>query len=207
MLVSLIVVLLIIDFLIFTVWDRYYLSLFVLVVSGLALWYFFPEVKQFVEQLSWQEVAKWVGIYLGVGISVAVVKWLLFYRKVGKKIGELWAKAMTNTDVANKTIPARREWFLNHVQSRGHEIYRRSVYFEKDSGVLATHANVIDELTPKANDYVDRISAWVIHWPFVVIGSLVEDILIEFFNRLAEMFTLMFTRIGRAIIGRSVKDL
>ena len=204
--------LLFIDFCAFTFFDRYIASFFGLLAIGVGAYFFLPWFTEFIQThgTDWRWLLKWTSIYLGLGIVTATVKWLFFNLRVRRKLAKLRSSTVFN-DVdkeASFEIQAveRRKIFARRVTNDTHDIYKgQMINFDKED--LATEEAFISKLTPKAADHVDRVSFWVLQWPFVAVGFVFEDILSKIGVWLSDLYDAVFTNIARRIVGSSVKGL
>lgn len=207
---TLLIVLLVIDFLLFTVWDRYIVSFFGLIVIAVGAYFLLPGFVDFINAHTWQDFVRWAGIYLGVGVAVAGLKWLFFNLRVGRKLREYrveFEKSYTDVerDGKAKTPADKRKEYLSVISNHNYIIYKQRKHIS--SSANETEDRMIDELTPHALDYVDRITFWALQWPFAVLSLVFEDILLKLGRWLSEIFENVFTKLSRLLVSNAVKGL
>lgn len=214
MLVTILVVLLLIDLFVFTALDRYVFSLIILLAAGAAAWFFVPAVSEYISSHHWTDIAVVAGAYLAVGAAVAFLKWVLFLFSVSRWVSEQ-AKAF-NAGPQGESESDRWSKFVYHL-THSYEFTRKYRMDDMGGSKQLSHwgssngvkskEEMLTVLTPVASDYVTRISMWVFQWPFVVIGSLLEDILLRFGEFVSEVIGALFGRLGRMIMRRAVTDI
>lgn len=192
----------------FEKYEYTFLSTIVLVATS---WFLFDPVKTFVTAVGWSTIfLKWVPLYLIVGVGVAFIKWGFHVWKTVTKISnakESFEKSVPQVDML---VPAtRREEFVRHY-IRSYGDHRSPDYFSVDS--VSAHQwkdeNIVAELlTPRAKRHLDRISFWVIEWPYVVITTAFDDIFIKFARNAGRFFDWAFTKASRFWIARIVKGI
>lgn len=105
----------------------------------------------------------------------------------------------------------RRKAFVDHyVKKRFGYRSDHKDYVHADA--VATHRWAKDDiiaelLTPRAKKHVDRITFWVLEWPYVIVATVIDDILIKFARNIARFFDWAFTGMSRFWISRVVKGL
>lgn len=152
------------------------------------------------------EVVWWVLGYFGIGIAIAAGKWILFNYGVSRRIETARREFSDENDLDKMTPEQRRERLASYVYEKRYHIYKDSKSINWNKAAESNEALVV-ELTPDALDYADRIAFWVLQWPFVVLGTLLEDILFRIGEWVSELFKGLFTRLTRAIIGQAVKGI
>lgn len=70
-----------------------------------------------------------------------------------------------------------------------------------------TKVSLTDVFTPRARDYIQRITFWVLQWPIVVLSTIVEDLILNIGTWVAQTFDTLFHNFARKIIGNAVKDI
>lgn len=226
--ITLFLLLVLVDLFIFTVLDRYFLSLFVFVLLVAGLWWIEPSAFSWVTTLTLKQAIVGIVGYISIGIGVAGIKWLFVSMKIGTRLREVRghfenkyvpttrrpegvSRSSLDDDRASsvkreKTPQEKREEFLQYV--RDHHRYERDVLRYLSVSIEGkTEEDMIAALTPSARHNADRITAWIFQWPFVVIGVLVEDILIKIGHWVSEVFQAMFTNISRKFVSDAVKGL
>jgi hypothetical protein len=218
-LISLFGLLLFVDFCAFTFFDRYIASFFGLLAIGVGAYFFLPWFTEFIQArgTDWRWSVTWILIYLGVGVGVATIKWLFFNLRVRRKLIKLRSETTFDRQDYQYDVDyaasfedhavQRRKTFSKRVENYSRDIYkgkRDLLFCSKD---LATEDAFISKLTPKAADYVDRVSFWVLQWPFVAVGFVFEDILAKIGVWLSDLYDAVFTNIARRIVGSSVKGM
>jgi len=227
MLIALLCILLLLDFLLFTIWDKYIVSFVGLILIGVGAYYFMPTVATFIDTHTWQDFAIYSLYYLGAGVIVAGLKWLMLNLRIGRKLREIrvdFEKSYEDTktvlkpanersiNVADdsykqetKTPADKRREFMKQVNASSVSIYKENWRIDYDN--CTTEEQMVDELLPHAIKYVDRITFWVLQWPFALLSLVFEDILLKIGRWVSEVFEALFTRMSRYMIKRAVKGL
>jgi len=229
MLIALLCLLLLLDFLLFTIWDKYIVSFVGLILIGVGAYYFMPTVATFIDTHTWQDFAIYSLYYLGAGVIVAGLKWLMLNLRIGRKLKEIriefertYQKTKTtlkppmernigvhlsDSDYVEekKTDADKRREFMKQVNASSVSIYKENWRIDYDN--CSTEEKMIDELLPHAIKYVDRITFWVLQWPFALLSLVFEDILLKIGRWVSEVFETLFTRMSRYMIKRAVKGL
>ncbi len=195
----LLVVVLVADLALF-ISDKYIASFFLLLGTLVASYFFVPEAAQIVATYGWMGMFTYVlPTYLGIGVGVAVIKWFFYNLKIAGRIKEAIAKFNKSCSGHNDEM-AKRKSFIDFWNS--HYYPRVSSFQEwKDPDV------VVDALTPKAKNEVDRITFWVLQWPIVVIATLLEDLLVKLGKHVADLFDYLFNQLARKLVSNATKDL
>lgn len=210
--VVLISLLLVADLMLFT-FDRYVLSFFMLLVNiGLA-WWLIPDVTSFVVQYTVRGLLTHVlPIYLLIGVGVAFVKWILFNIKFANIVSNI--KEDFKQDKVGYEFESdadRRAAFAHFWNNR----YRCDSMFSSDeTPKLSTNAfeyenseSLVHQLTPRAKNFIERITFWVLQWPIVIVSTLISDFLVKIGRHVAIIFDKLFTQLSRAWMRRVVKDI
>jgi hypothetical protein len=219
MLVTILVVLLLIDLFVFMALDRYILSLVLLVVSAVGLYFLAPGVSEAFAGVTWQSVVLYSLGYLAVGTAVAVGKWILFLFGVGRYISNQREKFESTPSKDLKSGDGSDRygnflWFLTK-DSDFHRKFKLDDTCDapikdwryNDRTATTSKDDMLKLVTPVAKNYATRISMWVCQWPFVIIGLLFEDILVRFGQFVTDVIGVLFGKLGRLIIGRSVAGM
>lgn len=190
--------------------ERYGYAFFTLIGLAVGSWFLFEPVKTFVA-VGWKVLLfKWLPIYLVAGVVVALVKWFFHVWKTASKISDAKESFKDNAKADAPNPADRREAFVKHYME--HDLYdgRGPDYIDVDS-ILDKRwkeENIVAELlTPRAKKHVDRITFWVLEWPYVVISTLFADILLKFARNVARFFDWAFTAASRFWISRVVKGI
>jgi hypothetical protein len=185
----------------------------------------------------WTLVSTYGLYYLGGGVAVATLKWFQQLYHVRHTISDLRVefeqsyKAPTSATAvtSEQSIPGvdvgrpvplteaqlrmhKRKAFIRFVTSNRPDALRRTqVAVPSDSAtvenVLSSEEGLIDILTPKARNNVERISFWVLQWPIVVLSTVLEDLLLKIGKHLARLFDAVFNRAARALVGGAVEGM
>jgi hypothetical protein len=189
--------------------ESYWWSLVTIIGLFAGLWFVSDPVQAFILSLSWKVVLlKWLPIYLGVGVGVALVKWSLHIAKTASKVKDARENFKNSRDLDGVDAPTRRKAFVDFytqnqkISSSDYVSYANMPTKRwQDEGILA------ELLTPRAKNHLDRISFWVLEWPYVILATIVSDFLLRFGRWIARLFDLAFTRISRFWIHQVVKDI
>jgi hypothetical protein len=216
MFLTILLILLFIDFLVFAAWDRYILSGVILVATIVAAYFFIPPVAEALAVMTLWDVAYYVGLYLAAGAGTAMIKWLAHLFKVGRFIGDCKAtfSSYPNPDDVNKIRDYRA--FMTYVKDKGYNsVCRIDSYTSSDlNNALYTMGRespppisedeMLAAITPRVANYRARIGSWVAQWPFVLLSLLFEDLLLKFGRWVADVLDLLFGRLARSIIKRAL---
>lgn len=189
--------------------DKYIWSFFWLVATGVAAFFFIPEVANVVHAVGWKTLAfEYVPLYLLVGVVVAFTKWIMFLFKAadGVRASYLDFKKVDKVEdalVADNEATRYLKWMNDN--------YRTYRYCNKSSlsasGDYKTFDEVAADLAPRAKNQADRIAFWVLQWPFVVVGIFVEDLLVKIGRHVARLFDYLFTGVARRILARAFRKV
>jgi len=195
--------------------EEYSYGIATMIALFLCVWFIndFP-FHSLIAGLTWKvALFKWLPIYLGIGVGVALIKWFFHVWKTANLI-----KDSTETfknlvgdktdEKGNEVDDATRKFnFVKHymkvysnVSSPDYVIVHnvlRDRWKEEDI--------VVELLTPRAKNHVEKITFWVLEWPWVVISTLLDDVLRKFTKQVTRFFDWAFTRASRFWIARSLK--
>lgn len=192
--------------------EKYGYALMSMIGLLVGSWFVFEPFKNFIQSIGWHSILlKWVPLYLAAGVVVALIKWFFHILKTTSKISDA-KETFKNTAAADtKDDAARREKFVSHyMEANKYGSSSRTDYISVDSipdkrwkeeGIVA------ELLTPRAKKHMDRISFWVLEWPYVIIATIFDDILIKFARNVARFFDYAFTAASRVWIARVVKGI
>jgi hypothetical protein len=215
MFVTILIALLVIDLLVFMAWDRYFLSIVILVGSAVGAYFLSDDIKAVVQALSWKDIATYSIAYLLIGMSVAVAKWFLFLFKVGRFITQCKEEFRARMDHAASHVNIS---FARFVLTRSYKrAYRIDDYNAPplvDAYISDTNQHtdfsseqLVDILTPSAKGYAARITSWIVQWPFVIIGLVLEDFILRFGEWVSDFIGMLFGRMAKLIIGNAIKGI
>ena len=214
MFLTYIIIALIIDVVLFTQADRYIWSAALLIGEAAGLWYLFPFVHEYVGSQTLVEFTiNFIPVYIGIGILVAALKWIVFNVRLSNHIQKLSIKWATSTNKVNYPEMSASQQFYHYLDgggtggsdvdlllkcsSRGAPSYRD----------VHTKDDLINALTPKATNYIDRIGAWIIQWPVVMIAFVFEDIVLKVADLVSSLFSAIFGRFSRYLITNATKNI
>lgn len=205
-LLSIIAVLLLVD-LLFFINDKYIVSFLGLVVITAGAWYFIPEVANLVATYGLAQV---IGGYVGAGILTAAVKWFIANVSLWLKLRNA-REDFDHTYVKHDQPQSERHlafakfWNINFARHSGSLVPRVDWIgddaFERDPNKL------VESLTLRAKDHIERISFWVLQWPIVIVATAFEDLLINIGRNVARFFDYAFTQFSRRLVASTIKDL
>lgn len=72
---------------------------------------------------------------------------------------------------------------------------------------LANDEAMVDLFTPRAKNYVERISSWILQWPIVIVATIFEDLIVKIGKHVARLLDFFMNRIARVLIGNAVKGM
>lgn len=197
--------------------ERYGTALLTIIGVLFGLWLLCEPFKTFVIGIGWQTLlVKWLPIYLAIGVGVALIKWFFHIMKMVSAINDAKETFKNTAGGQEAKDPAsRRVSFVNHFIE--HNKYKNSDYFSENSDYFSVsnvsqkrwneEGIVAELLTPRAKNHIDRITFWVLEWPYVIIATIFDDIIIKFAHNIARFFDWAFTTASRFWIARSVKDI
>ena len=177
-LLSIIVVLLLIDLACF-ISDKYIFSFFLLLATVIGAWYFIPELAAVVEAYG---ILTLVGYYLGAGIVVASVKWFVANISLWLKLKSArsdydqsgWSKDGMTQAERHRSFA----WFWNDgFAQRGSSLVPYIDFSDKTFETKPNH--LVESLTLRAKNHIERISFWVLQWPIVILATALEDLLVN----------------------------
>lgn len=181
--------------------DKYVASFFLLLGTLVASYFFVPEASQIVATYGWMGMFTYIlPVYLGIGIGVAVIKWFLYNLKIAGRIKDAIVDFKKKSSYADKSGPEINKAFLSFWNSN----YRPRV---SEFQEYSKPEVIVDALTPKAKEEVDRISFWILQWPIVVVATLLEDLLVKLGKHVAQFFDYAFNQLARKLVANAAKDL
>jgi hypothetical protein len=210
--------------------DRYGWAVVCLIASLVGGYFLVSGVADFVHTAGWQTIALYAAYYFGAGVVTAGLKWLQYHVKFASQLAKLKASLKFYTDEAySKTSPGAlndrltdirsmvipfSENNLNHIKQLAKSIgeasgrdYRYITMLAQnvDTRSVATVDAIVKAVQPVALKQVDRISAWIATWPFVIVHTAFADIIMKLGKHVARAFDAMFGGMMRAIIDRGLK--
>ena len=202
-LLSIIGVLLLVD-LLFFINDKYVVSFLGLIGITAGAWYFIPEVANLIATYGVFEVA---GGYLVIGILTAGVKWFIanisLWLKLRRARSEFGSKFALQDSPQHERHRAFAH-FWNDAYGRG-SLTPRINFYENTFENNPSH--LVESLTLRAKDHIERISFWVLQWPIVIVATAFEDLLINIGRNVARFFDYAFTQFSRRLVASTIKDL
>ncbi|TFH07049.1 MAG: hypothetical protein E4H14_09385 [Candidatus Thorarchaeota archaeon] len=220
--------LLVVDLLLFTFWDRYIISFFLLVGVGIAAFWLLPEFAAFIRDVGFTKLLTvYLPAYLGVGVLTATAKWIVHIFKVAGSVKDLFKQftkelpklkadptriglypRSTDADTITKVLDNENQMFARYIYHVGtgeddwrlKEVIADNNVFRED---LSTREELVDALIPQAKKNVGRITFWALQWPITIISTLIEDVLIKLGKHLSRLFDYVFNRMARKIITRA----
>lgn len=206
-LLTAIAVLLFID-LLFFVNDKYVVSFFGLVAIVAGAWYYIPEVTAFVATHGIFELVMW---YIAAGIVVATAKWFIANVSLWLKLRNSRADfKKSNPNVLDEPVHVRQSRFAkfwNAEYGRHGNSLTPHVDHCKPEDFENRPNKLVDALTLRAKEHIERITFWVLQWPIVVVATALEDLIVNVGKNVARFFDYAFTQFSRRIIESTVKDL
>jgi hypothetical protein len=203
MLVAVICFMILIDVLVF-VEDRYLMSTFLLCVQIAGFAYFIPEVTSYITIQGWVSIIMHtVPWYLGIGVGIAAVKWIVHNFKVARLI----KNATIKYSQLNATIDSQVNKYSQFCKYVDNQPWWPVVGIKSTSySGVSNIAQMNNYLTPKASQCADRITTWVLQWPIVLIAMLLEDVLGKFGRFVAELFSAVFAKLSGLLIANATRD-
>lgn len=191
--------------------EKYGYAFFTLIGLAIGSWLLFAPVKAFVAA-GWKVLLfKWLPIYLAAGVLVALIKWFFHVWNTAARINDAKDTFKNVPDSESSDPAVRRKAFVEHyAETVGHSTRLPADYvsWTRVSTKRWSEEGIVAELlTPRAKNHVDRITFWVLEWPYVVISTLFADILVKFARNVARFFDWAFTSVSRFWISRVTKDI
>lgn len=251
--------------------EKYVFSFFYTAALIAAGWFLVSPFKEFVLG-GWKPLTfKWLPLYIGIGVGVALVKWFFLILKRQRKIKEVRGKfdifLLDEADarrqaelkqaekdaVERASRDARRARNENsaNIFDRAAELVvvappavvqtseqkaeakaladaeRRQKFIKFFNDAIKSSEyrpdpistagitprqwrdseTVTHLLTPSAKDHLDDITAWIVEWPFVIVATVIQDLVVEFARRVTEFFDWAFTQASRFWIRKAIGDL
>lgn len=164
----------------------------------LLAFYLLPDFHSFVLNANWFDIiTKYVPAYIGAGVATALIKWILLNLKVSSNIQ--YHREFGKLNFMNKgdteLYAFVKSWNASYSRNRPH------------LDTNATLDEIITKLTPKAIDYVGRITVWVLEWPVVIVSLILDDVLRKFCTHLASLIDFTFNKLSRKLISNATKGL
>lgn len=205
-LLSIVAVLLLVDLICF-INDKYIFSFFLLLGTVFGAWYFIPEFASLIATYGLFEV---VGGYVAVGVAVAAVKWFIANISLWLKLRS--AREDFKNSNASKGDKSQAERHRSFARFWNDAYGRRGStlvpYVEFSESTFESSPNhLVESLTLRARNHIERISFWVLQWPIVIIATAFEDLLINIGRNVARFFDYAFTQFSRRLVASTIKDL
>jgi len=228
--IPILIALLVIDLLLFTIWDRYIISFLMLIGIGVGAYWLVPEFTAFITDVGYTKLlTAYLPVYLVIGVAVATVKWIVHLFKVAGSVKDLYKQfkpelpkiqadpsiiGLHRRNDGNLMATPESAWknehtiFTYYIHHRGtqiddwrlKEVLSDNNVYHRD---INTREELIEALIPQAKKNVTRITFWALQWPITVIGTLIEDVLIKLGKHLSRLFDYLFNRMARKIITRA----
>lgn len=195
--------LLVVDFIVF-VNDKYITSAFGLLLIGVGAWYFIPEFGAFIEQHNWIYLASW---YLGVGVIVALAKWIIINVAHYSKLKKARSDFQRRSDNEYPSTQARHLGFAKFWNNHYYKRNSTDPLAPEYTSSYSSPEDIIDALTIRARDHVDRMAGWIFQWPFVVIATVCEDLIVNLSKHIATFIDWAFNKFSRSFVASSIRDL
>lgn len=205
-LLSVIALLLFVD-LLFFVNDKYIVSFFGLLGIVAGAWYFLPEVAAFVAEYGLLETA---GVYLLAGLLTASAKWFIANVSLWLKLRNTRSDFQRDNSSTDEPVHVRQSRFAkywNNEHGRRGNSLTPYVEYDKAENFENNPNKLVDALTLRAKDHIERISFWVLQWPLVIVATALEDLIVNIGKNLARFFDYAFTQFSRRLVASTVKDL
>lgn len=219
-LLILVCALLIIDIALFS-YEQYGWSLIVLVASCAAGYYMIPEVAALVDATTAEVLAYYIGAYLLAGVAVATVKWLAYVRNIGSDLSEVrktcpkgyvYTGRIYGDNVEFNNYASLAAYIIDKASRTEQPSLSRFIRNEASTsentlrGIDSVEA-LINAFMPSARKNVDRITYWLVLWPFVLIDLVLNDIIAKLGKHLATLFNKLFGRLTRFIITSAIGNI
>jgi hypothetical protein len=149
-----------------------------LVVSGLVLHYS-GTVNMLTVVHDWKQLLLFVGLYFGIGLAWAVVKWKFWVdgwaRQEREAISEARAKFIKLMGIKGTTVPDEHKELFKTWSTGGEAIWKLT---EKEPRLTEGAGRLVSTdagaaLSVKANK--SRLVLWGVYWPFSTIWTLIDD--------------------------------
>jgi hypothetical protein len=154
---------------------------------------------------NWQSLLMWVGIYIGVAVAWAFVKWFILAARRSSRYGEIkkaWFEENSIEGTAVKELsPQLRMRFYHHIVSNveSNDDISQPYFTSLDRGQETTPSE-LREAEKKVHEYIyplpgqnkGRISIWMAAWPFSVLQTILGDLLYDLWNFLRKLGTRIF---------------
>lgn len=209
MLAAIISLFIFIDVMLFAVVDRYILSFIFLLGEMYGVYYFVPEIAQYVNGTSVSFAIYIALAYIGVGILVAALKWVLHTFKVArilKGLAETF-KYDVNSDKYGSQIDNIFTQFLHYVSKEVGIANLIKHDYSVSLNSIKSKEVMDDLLTPKAMKSVDRIGFGIVQWPIVIISFVFEDVLSKLSTWVSSLFGTLFSRISKYMISNATAGI
>lgn len=143
-----------------------------------------------------KEWTTYLGLYLTAGVGVGILKWFHHIAKTGTKIRDI----KDNFNFKATITPGTNIWyqFCRQVNDSARNKIRNS-YGEVDS-----YETAITALTPRARNFKEEITFWILQWPITLVSFVLEDFLLKIGRWVAEIFDTIFASLGKKITELSI---
>ena len=200
MLTTIIIIALLVDLAVFAN-DKYFVSCILLAAEVGLAWYFVPELAVFISSYGWLSLTLW---YVGIGIAVAAVKWLLFNFGIVRKLRKLSRSFVYRSeDTASKSAQFLTYITLEHGSVRAFLKGSESRYYDDQ----CSSEKMTELLTPVASEYIDRIGSWIFQWPIVLVSFLLEYVVLRIAELASDVFGAVFGKLSKYLISEATRGI
>lgn len=122
--------------------------------------------------------------YFVIGVIWSFIKWWLKVNEVAERYKEEKSKFFKEHQAKNSAVPEK--------------------YQKSDDVIERWQLQYKEEIKkPVASENKEKISVWIVYWPFSLFWSLINDIV----KRIVEQFVIRFQKVYQSISDRAFKDL
>lgn len=138
--------------------------------------------------------------YIGIGIIVAALKWLLYNVKYAIDL-RAFKQLFDSKYTGSTDLVSYHRSFI--AEFRCHR-YEHQSYGSVD---LSLENSLVDALALRAKNHVSLLALWIFQWPIVLLDILLTDVLAKFSNHVAKLFDFVFSYVGRKLVARAIKGI
>lgn len=125
--------------------------------------------------------------YFLIGVIWSFIKWWVKVNKAAQKYKETWEAFIKDYKPRNSTVPKEHQNYINRQKQ------------EWESQISGRR----DITKPIASQYKEKISVWIIYWPFSLFWSFLHD----FVKNMVEFFVLKFQKFYQKISDNAYKKV
>jgi len=234
--IGIIAALLIVD-LFLLVRERFYWALTLYIAAIAVAVHKIDGVQEFILSNGIWGIVSAAGVYLAIGGLVSILKWYQRIRKYGVKLKATVEKFNTSyknpepkpgvektVDEPVAGIPIKtkqtqpkqfttEELTIARRKALYDKLYSAGLLKDADISLAPSEKVLLDEqlfkdaITPRASCNKERITMWILLWPFVAVTFFVEDFLGNLATWMMELLNGVYSKIARNAVDQNIGEI